>query len=110
MPWLSTTMVLAYVVFYGIGLGPIPFFIGSELFDVGPRPAAVSLGSVFNWGGNFLVGMMFPSLQVAIGPYVFLVFVGCILILVQLNQYVITFITIVTIWYMTYTFTRSGIN
>jgi len=97
MPWLSTTMVLAYVVFYGIGLGPIPFFIGSELFDVGPRPAAVSLGSVFNWGGNFLVGMMFPSLQDAIGPYVFLVFVGCILILVQFNQYVIMFIIVITI-------------
>lgn len=89
MPWLCTIAVLAYVVFYGIGLGPIPFFIGSELFDVGPRPAAMSLGSVFNWGGNFLVGMMFPSLQAAIGPYVFLIFAGSTLILVQLNRYVV---------------------
>lgn len=88
MPWLSTIMVLAYVVFYGIGLGPIPFFIGSELFDVGPRPAAMSLGSVFNWGGNFLVGMMFTSLHSAIGPFVFLFFAGCTLLLVLLNQYV----------------------
>nr|XP_012234810.1 PREDICTED: solute carrier family 2, facilitated glucose transporter member 1-like isoform X2 [Linepithema humile] len=86
MPWLCTVAVLAYVVFYGIGLGPIPFFIGSELFDVGPRPAAMSLGSMFNWGGNFLVGMMFPSLQAVIGPYVFLVFATCTLILVQINQ------------------------
>ncbi|XP_011633087.1 solute carrier family 2, facilitated glucose transporter member 1-like isoform X2 [Pogonomyrmex barbatus] len=86
MPWLCIIMVLAYVVFYGIGLGPIPFFIGSELFDVGPRPAAMSLGSVFNWGGNFLVGMMFPSLQDAIGPYVFLIFAASTLILVQINQ------------------------
>lgn len=89
MPWLCTVAVLAYVIFYGIGLGPIPFFIGSELFDVGPRPAAMSLGSVFNWGGNFLVGMMFPSLQAAIGPYVFLVFAGSTLILVQVNRYVV---------------------
>lgn len=89
MPWLCTVAVLAYVVFYGIGLGPIPFFIGSELFDVGPRPAAMSLGSVFNWGGNFLVGMMFPSLQAVMGPYIFLVFATCTLILVQINQYVL---------------------
>ncbi|XP_012524174.1 solute carrier family 2, facilitated glucose transporter member 1 isoform X2 [Monomorium pharaonis] len=86
MPWLCTVAVLAYVIFYGIGLGPIPFFIGSELFDVGPRPAAMSLGSVFNWGGNFLVGMMFPSMQAVIGPYIFLVFAGSTLILVQVNR------------------------
>lgn len=89
MPWLCTAAVLAYVIFYGIGLGPIPFFIGSELFEVGPRPAAMSLGSMFNWGGNFLVGMTFPSLQAAIGAYVFLVFAVCILILVQFNEYVV---------------------
>ncbi|KMQ94292.1 solute carrier family facilitated glucose transporter member 5, partial [Lasius niger] len=86
MPVLCTVAVLAYVVFYGIGLGPIPFFIGSELFDVGPRPAAMSLGSVFNWGGNFVVGMLFPSLQAAIGPCVFLIFAGITLILVQVNR------------------------
>ncbi|KYM76416.1 Solute carrier family 2, facilitated glucose transporter member 1 [Atta colombica] len=86
MSWLSIVLVLAYVISYGIGLGPIPYFIGSELFDVGPRPSAMSLGSMFNWGGNFLVGMMFPSLQAAIGPYVFLIFVGCIQILVIINQ------------------------
>lgn len=88
MPALCTFALLAYVVFYGIGLGPIPFFIGSELFDVGPRPAAMSLGSVFNWGGNFVVGMLFPSLQAAIGPYVFLIFTLFILILLQVNRYV----------------------
>lgn len=71
--------VLAYVLFYGIGLGPIPYFIGSELFDVGPRPAAMALGSVSNWGGNFVVGMMFPSMQRLLGAYVFLVFAACIL-------------------------------
>ncbi|XP_029168626.1 solute carrier family 2, facilitated glucose transporter member 5-like isoform X2 [Nylanderia fulva] len=86
MAVLCTISVLAYVIFYGIGLGPIPFFIGSELFDVGPRPAAMSLGSVFNWGGNFVVGMLFPSLQAAIGPCVFLIFAGITLIMVQVNR------------------------
>ncbi|XP_043498940.1 solute carrier family 2, facilitated glucose transporter member 1-like isoform X1 [Polistes fuscatus] len=81
MPWVCIVAVIAYVIFYGIGLGPIPFFIGSELFDVGPRPIAMSLGSVCNWGGNFLVGMLFPTMLELIGPYTFLIFTACILLL-----------------------------
>lgn len=93
MPIICIIAVLSYVLFYGLGLGPIPYFIGSgksffiltknnynaviyftELFEVGPRPAAMALGSLCNWGGNFLVGMTFPSLQASIGAYSFLLF------------------------------------
>ncbi|XP_076168288.1 solute carrier family 2, facilitated glucose transporter member 5 isoform X2 [Ptiloglossa arizonensis] len=81
MPFVCTVAILAYVIFYGIGLGPIPYFIGSELFDVGPRPIAMALGSVFNWGGNFIVGMMFPIVETIIGAYTFLIFAGFLLIL-----------------------------
>ncbi|XP_033218937.1 solute carrier family 2, facilitated glucose transporter member 1-like isoform X2 [Belonocnema kinseyi] len=81
VPWLCILAVQAYVIFYGLGLGPIPFFIGSELFDVGPRPAAMALGSVANWGGNFVVGMTFTALQNLIGSYTFLIFILCILAL-----------------------------
>ena len=86
MPIVCTALVLAYVIFYGIGLGPIPYFIGSELFDVGPRPIAMALGSVFNWGGNFLVGMLFPTVESVIGPYTFLIFAGALLIMGQLAR------------------------
>lgn len=74
MPYFSIVSVLLYVLVYGIGLGPIPYFIGSELFDVGPRPAAMALGSVANWTGNFIVGMTFPTMQGIIGQYSFLIF------------------------------------
>ncbi|KOC62479.1 Solute carrier family 2, facilitated glucose transporter member 1, partial [Habropoda laboriosa] len=84
MPIVCTVTVLAYVIFYGIGLGPIPYFIGSELFDVGPRPVAMALGSIFNWGGNFIVGMMFPTVESIIGAYTFLIFVGFLLLLAQI--------------------------
>ncbi|XP_012282408.1 solute carrier family 2, facilitated glucose transporter member 1 isoform X2 [Orussus abietinus] len=86
MPWLCIATVLIYVLLYGIGLGPIPYFIGSELFDIGPRPIATSLGSVFNWGGNFLVGMTFPSLQNFVGPYAFLLFSGIVLLLALFSR------------------------
>lgn len=89
MAGICIAAVLAYVVFYGIGLGPIPYFIGSELFDVGPRPAAMSLGSVFNWGGNFIVGMLFPVIEAEIGSFTFLIFAVFTLLLVAVNKYIV---------------------
>ena len=81
MPWICILAIEAYVIFYGIGLGPIPYFIGSELFDVGPRPVAMALGSVANWGGNFIVGMTFPALQRLMGSYTFMIFTISTLVL-----------------------------
>ncbi|CAG4912901.1 unnamed protein product [Colias eurytheme] len=76
MAYVAMVAVLAYVLVYGFGLGPIPYFMASELFEVSPRGAGMAWGSLANWGGNFLVGMCFPSLRAAIGPYCFLVFAG----------------------------------
>lgn len=81
MPYLCIVGVLGYVLCYGIGLGPIPYFIGSELFEVGPRPSAMALGSMANWGGNFLIGMTFPSLSDLIGAYSFFIFTAIVLVL-----------------------------
>ncbi|KAM3961290.1 solute carrier family 2, facilitated glucose transporter member 1 isoform 1-T2 [Aphomia sociella] len=74
MPYVCMIAVLSYVLVYGFGLGPIPYFIASEIFEVGPRPAGMAWGSLANWGGNFLVGMLFPTMRVTIGPYSFLLF------------------------------------
>ncbi|XP_001360923.1 solute carrier family 2, facilitated glucose transporter member 3 isoform X1 [Drosophila pseudoobscura] len=61
-----------YIVAFNLGLGPMPFFIGSEIFEVSPRPAAMALGSLTNWLSNFLLGMVFPLLQSGIGPFAFI--------------------------------------
>ncbi|KAJ2953001.1 hypothetical protein O0L34_g7381 [Tuta absoluta] len=74
MSYVCIVAVLGYVIAYGFGLGPIPYFIASEMFEVGPRPAGMAWGSLANWAGNFLVGMCFPLLRVCIGAYSFLVF------------------------------------
>ncbi|XP_052757468.1 solute carrier family 2, facilitated glucose transporter member 1-like isoform X2 [Galleria mellonella] len=74
MPYVCMVAVLSYVLVYGFGLGPIPYFIASEIFEVPPRPAGMAWGSLANWGGNFLVGMSFPTMREAIGPYSFIVF------------------------------------
>ncbi|XP_046659926.1 solute carrier family 2, facilitated glucose transporter member 4-like isoform X2 [Homalodisca vitripennis] len=74
MPNFSIFCVLFYVLVYGCGLGPIPYFIGSELFDVGPRAPAMALGSVAQWIGNLTVGMTFPILQRLWGQNCFYLF------------------------------------
>lgn len=66
--------VFSYILAYQIGLGPIPYFIGSELFEVSPRPAAMSVGSLASWACNFYVGMTFLSFQTTMGAFVFLPF------------------------------------
>ncbi|XP_063232892.1 solute carrier family 2, facilitated glucose transporter member 1-like isoform X2 [Bacillus rossius redtenbacheri] len=87
MPYVAIFAVLAYVFCYGYGLGPIPYFIGSELFQVAPRPVAMSYGSMANWAGNFIVGMTFPSLQALIGQYSFLLFAATTLLLTVFLKY-----------------------
>ncbi|XP_030080937.1 solute carrier family 2, facilitated glucose transporter member 1-like [Drosophila hydei] len=64
--------IFLYIVVFQFGLGPLPFFIGAELFEVAPRSAAMSLGSVVYWICNLIIGMAFPSLQSAWGALVFL--------------------------------------
>lgn len=94
MPWLCIVAVQLYVLVYGIGLGPIPYFIGSELFEVGPRPAAMSVGSVCNWGGNFIVGLLFQVISNAIEGYTYFIFVVIIGLLVLFTRFVNNLINI----------------
>lgn len=76
MRWTAVIAPIVFVVTYGLGLGPIPYFIGSELFDVGPRPTAMALGSMCNWAGNFLVAMFFKIIHDQIKSYAYLIFVA----------------------------------
>lgn len=92
MPWVCIVSVQVYVLTYGLGMGPIPYFIGSELFDVSPRPTAMAIGSVCNWGGNFIVGLLFPTVVDALGPPTYLIFIFFIIIVAVFVKYVILFI------------------
>ncbi|KAI5641714.1 sugar transporter domain-containing protein [Phthorimaea operculella] len=74
MSYVCIMAVLGYVIAYGFGLGPVPYFIASEMFEVGPRPAGMAWGSLANWTGNFLVGMTFPLMKDYMGAYSFIVF------------------------------------
>lgn len=88
--WFSMVCVFsvfAYIIAYQIGLGPIPYFIGSELFETSTRPAAMSIGSLASWACNFYVGMTFLPMKTAIGAFVFLPF-GAVCFLLVILMYV----------------------
>ncbi|XP_032590305.1 solute carrier family 2, facilitated glucose transporter member 1 isoform X2 [Drosophila grimshawi] len=87
-PWACIVCIMGYLFFYQFGLGPIPYFIGSELFEVAPRPVAMSMGSLSSWVCNFIIGMAFPSLQNVWGAFVFLPFsITCVLLFLLTKFY-----------------------
>ncbi len=110
LPYACIAAVFGYIIALQLGLGPIPYFIGTgslkhyafkviinprifdflakELFESAPRPAAMSLGSLSLWTCNFIVGMAFPSLLELWGAFIFLAFaVVCFTLAVFLKFY-----------------------
>jgi sugar porter (SP) family MFS transporter len=67
IPVLSGIAVLLFVSFFGLGLGPIPFILSSEL--VGPEAigATQSWALAANWIATFVVAQFFPILSEAMG-------------------------------------------
>lgn len=80
--------VLGYIFAFQIGLGPLPYFIGSELFEISTRPAAMALSSLASWTGNVIVGLSFQTISDILLGYVFLPFaVQCFLLFAFCYRY-----------------------
>nr|UMM45394.1 SLC2a [Eptatretus stoutii] len=80
MGYMSMVGIFGFVALFEIGPGPIPWFLVAELFNQGARPSALALAGFSNWTFNFIVGMCFPSLEEYIGPSVFFIFTGLLLL------------------------------
>lgn len=65
--WNSSILPLVCIFFYefgfGVGMGPIPWFIIPEYFDDEIRPLATSIVSSANWIFSFIVIVSFPSMK-----------------------------------------------
>ncbi|XP_033934439.1 solute carrier family 2, facilitated glucose transporter member 1 [Pseudochaenichthys georgianus] len=71
---LQVLLVFCLISAYELGPGPISWFIGAELFDQQARPIAMAFTSMLNWGGKFVLALLFPPLLKACGAYVYLLF------------------------------------
>jgi SP family facilitated glucose transporter-like MFS transporter 1 len=70
----SVFSLVAYIVFFALGPGPIPWFLVSELFKQNARPVATAVAVGVNWMANFIISWAFQPITTLIGPYVFLIF------------------------------------
>ncbi|MDJ1465370.1 sugar porter family MFS transporter [Nitratireductor sp. GZWM139] len=59
---LALIGLFAYIAFFAVSLGPLPWLYMSELFPLAMRSRGMAMASVANWSCNFLVVFMFPLL------------------------------------------------
>lgn len=77
---LSAVAVLTFIASFGLGLGPVPFILSSEL--VGPEAvgATQSWALAANWVATFIVSFFFPILNESLGKgqvyYIFAAIAG----------------------------------
>jgi MFS transporter, SP family, galactose:H+ symporter len=60
--------MIAYIVSFGLGLGPVMWLLISEIYPTKIRGRAMSLATLSVWGANWLVAGTFLSLIRAAGP------------------------------------------
>eukprot|EP00930_Biecheleria_cincta_P034328 TRINITY_DN2373_c1_g1_i1.p1 TRINITY_DN2373_c1_g1~~TRINITY_DN2373_c1_g1_i1.p1 ORF type:complete len:566 (-),score=104.53 TRINITY_DN2373_c1_g1_i1:61-1581(-) len=65
--WLAVTCSLAYVAFFSIGLGPIPWLMMGELFPHEIRSGASSLAAAVNWSCSFITTQTVGQFKEAMG-------------------------------------------
>ncbi|KAG0323298.1 hypothetical protein BGZ99_002857 [Dissophora globulifera] len=71
---LVVVAVFLYTAFFAIGLGPIPWLLLSELLPTYALSPASAVATAVNWGTNFVVGLVFPSLNAGLGNATFVLF------------------------------------
>ncbi|XP_034456194.1 solute carrier family 2 member 15b isoform X2 [Hippoglossus hippoglossus] len=74
MRYISVGCVVGIIAGFCIGPAGVPFLITAELFKQSHRPAAYTVAGCLNWLSNFTIGFVFPFLEVATGPYCYLIF------------------------------------
>ncbi|XP_052748182.1 solute carrier family 2, facilitated glucose transporter member 1-like [Galleria mellonella] len=74
VPYVCIALVMLFVMTFAIGPGSIPWFLVTELFNQSARPAATSVAVTVNWTANFIVGLSFLPLSLALGSYTFVIF------------------------------------
>ncbi|XP_053432766.1 solute carrier family 2, facilitated glucose transporter member 7 isoform X4 [Nycticebus coucang] len=80
LSYLGVICVFAYISGHSIGPSPVPAVVRTEIFLQSSRPAAFVVDGAVHWFTNFIVGFVFPSVQVAIGAYSFIIFAGICLL------------------------------
>ena len=74
IPVLSAVAVLMFVASFGVGLGPVPFILASELVGPDAVDATQSIALGANWISTFIVAQFFPLANAKLGGKVYFIF------------------------------------
>jgi len=66
--------VVGFVAAFGLGMGPIPWLLPSELFEQRHRATAAGVAALCNWGVSFFVTTVFLPMANVLGPLSFVPF------------------------------------
>nr|XP_058151256.1 solute carrier family 2, facilitated glucose transporter member 2-like [Dasypus novemcinctus] len=72
MSYVSLVAIFFFACFFGIGPGPMPWFMVAEFFTQGPHPAALALAAFSNWTCIFIVALSLTYIMDFNGLYIFL--------------------------------------
>lgn len=74
IPILSAVAVLLFVASFGLGLGPVPFILASELVGSDAADATQSIALGANWIATFIVAQFFPLASAKLHGKVYFIF------------------------------------
>jgi len=75
--WLALVALILYIIFFSLGLGPIPWLIMGEIFPSHVRATASSVATLLNWSLSFIVTLFFETIAEALSQAgVFFLFAG----------------------------------
>ncbi|XP_068098728.1 solute carrier family 2, facilitated glucose transporter member 11-like [Hyperolius riggenbachi] len=78
-PYVSSVLIFIFTLTYGLGPAGVTCVLPTELFVQSYRPAAYALSGGMLWVGLFVIGLAFPFIEEAMGPFCFTFFlVYCI--------------------------------
>eukprot|EP00079_Xenopus_tropicalis_P031900 XP_017945671.1 PREDICTED: solute carrier family 2, facilitated glucose transporter member 9-like isoform X2 [Xenopus tropicalis] len=74
LPYCSVFLIFLFVLSFGSGPGATTMTVIVEIFSQTSRTAALVMVGTINWAELFILGMVFPFIQAAIGQFCFLIF------------------------------------
>ena len=60
--WLATLALVLYIAAFGLGMGPLPWTINSEIFPLWARSTGYGFATAVKWSTNLMLSMTFLSL------------------------------------------------
>ncbi|MBW0519568.1 hypothetical protein O181_059283 [Austropuccinia psidii MF-1] len=60
--WVGVTLIMIYMIIFGVSWGPVPWAIPAEIFPSTLRAKGVAVSTMSNWINNFIIGLITPPL------------------------------------------------